>query len=117
MIELRIRVPDQVFERIRRDAAAQQTQPERIAADALEYVFAPSAEPIPADVASTVARLQSWVAEQPQDSVRPPLALTQTAQDELDRDLENLFAEIHQRTASVPPDQVARDVAEALKGY
>jgi len=115
MIELRIRVPDQVFERIRRDAAAHQTQPERIAADALEYVFAPSAEPVPGDVASTVARLRSWVAEQPPSSVRPPLALAQAEREELDRDLETLFADIHQRTSSISPDQVARDVTEALK--
>ena len=115
MIELTVRVPDQVFERIRHDAAGRHTQPEQVAADALQSIFAPSSEPAPLDVATTVARLRAWISEQPAEAVRLPLALNQLEQTELDRDLAELFATFHRRAKNISQEQIQQDVTHALK--
>ncbi len=116
MIEMTIRVPDEIFERIRHDAKAHQSNPEQVAADLLTQIFAPEKEKIPRDVPSTVARLRVWAEEQSNATVRPPLSLGRIEREELDRDLEDLFASIQLRTEAIPQKQIERDVREALKG-
>ena len=115
MTEITVRLPDDIYERIRRDANALKSNPEQVAADSLQMVFSTETEPLPNDIPSTIARTRAWLLEQPRTEVRPPLALGSAQQEKLDRDLDDLLAGIQQRTKGISSDQVQQDVNEAVK--
>ena len=114
MIEITIRLPDDIYDRLRRDAEASHTAPEQVAVIALTTVFSPESEAMPPDVASTVARLRAWRAEQPRETVRPPLLLRESDQQALDRELDDLFESIQSRSQAISYEQVRQDVRDAL---
>jgi len=115
MTEITVRLPDDIYERIRRDANALKSKPEQVAADSLQLVFSTETEPLPNDIPSTIARARAWLLEQPRTEVRPPLALGSVQQEQLDRDLEDLLAGIQQKTRDISFDRVQQDVNEAFK--